>query len=301
MHACIPTARAVLLLLIMSGALVAQSLEQNAPTTIAVSEVRASILPRVAGDPRLTEHFYSLKVGQGDLFVNLTHRNFIGDLDIFSIDGRRPLAKLTIVRSDVFREIGRVVFIRSPGEILLRVQGRSPDDDEAIYRLKFGGTAWVIPSSGGVLDFGKGTVAVDKAEALAQVESTEKVEEISTAKNGDPLVPPSDEGIVRNGIAIAIGTDAQTMESPKAAEGLPKQSEQKFEIGSQSANPGENHSKVIERRLTLKIEFDDGEKLERPLSAVDTVAIERNQLVIKFANGAESRYPISSVIRFTVD
>jgi len=301
MQPFLPIVRAAFVLLILSGISFGQSLEQTEPTIIPGSEVRASIFPRTVGDPRLTEHFYSLRVGQGDLFVNLTHRNFIGDLDVFSIDGRRPLAKLTVVQSEDFREIGRVVFIRTPGEVLLRVQGRSPNDDIALYRLKFGGTALVNPFAGNLLNLERGNVAVEKRETPGQDEPPVTVSVTSAVTNESPKASISADIVEAGGTRVVEPSEGNPKESAKVEEIAPKPSDETPESGRKASSPVDSSPKVVERRLTLKIEFDDGGKLERPMSSVETVAIEKSYLVIRFANGAESRYPISSVIRFTVD
>jgi hypothetical protein len=294
-----------ILIPIFIGITSGQSADQSEPTLVPGNELVSNILPRDFGDSRLTEHFFKLRVQQGDLFVNLTHRNLIGDVDIFSIDGRRPMAKLTVVESVDDREIGRVVFIRNSGQILIRVLGRTPNDDPATYRIKFGGSAVTNPLLTQVLDLRK-PVGVPDLSAP----------ELAPASPGRPQATPEGaEVAIVPKVSLNEGTSV-IVEKPLQESPVEPIIESKEEVNEKETIPApeavpspkvsENTSKppassVVERRLFLRIEFDDGGKLERPMSSVQSVGIDKNELVIKLVTGNETRYPISSVVRFTVD
>jgi len=132
---------ACLLFVSLSGLTVtAQSTSQDFPTPVTTNEINGTVKPRDVGDPRLTTYFYLVETGVGDLFVNILTRNFTGDIDLFTQTSLQPLAKIVIYADLAETETGRVIYLRKPEKILLRVQGRTPGDDAASIRLKFAGS-----------------------------------------------------------------------------------------------------------------------------------------------------------------
>lgn len=117
-----------------------QSGDQNFPTPITSNEISGTIKARAIGDSRLTTHFYAFDAGQGDIFINVVARNVSGDIDVFSADGLRPLAKMVLYGEDGTVENGRLIYMRKPERLLLRVEGRTPNDEPATYQIKFGGS-----------------------------------------------------------------------------------------------------------------------------------------------------------------
>lgn len=126
--------------LIYAGFSAAQSTSQNFPTPVTSSEVVGSIKPRDIGDPRLTTYFYTFNGAQGDLFINIVTKNFTGDLDVFVVTGLRSVTKIVIYSDYSENETGRAIYLRKPEKLLLRIQGRSPNDDPAAFRIKFAGS-----------------------------------------------------------------------------------------------------------------------------------------------------------------
>lgn len=117
-----------------------QSSDQNFPTPVTSSEINGAIRARDIGDGRLTRYFYSFDGGQGDIFINVVTKNFAGDIDVFAVDGLRALAKMVIYPDSGPTETGRLIYLRRGERLLLRIDGRSPNDDPATYRIKFGGS-----------------------------------------------------------------------------------------------------------------------------------------------------------------
>jgi len=117
-----------------------QSTDQNFPTPITSSQLDVLIKPRDLGDSRLTTYFYAFDGAQGDIFINVVSRNFTGDIDVFTIDGLQPLAKIVFYAEAEATETGRLIYLRKPERLLLRVQGRPPGDDAATFRIRFGGS-----------------------------------------------------------------------------------------------------------------------------------------------------------------
>ncbi len=117
-----------------------QSSSQEFPTPVVTNEVSAVIKARAVGDPRLTTYYYLLQGEQGDIFLNLVTRNFSGDIDVFTQNGLRPLAKIVVLAEFGESETGRAIYLRRPEKLLLRIQGRTPNDDPASFTFKFAGS-----------------------------------------------------------------------------------------------------------------------------------------------------------------
>lgn len=117
-----------------------QSSDQLFPTPVRTSEVVGTIKARDIGDARLTTYYYTFEGEQGDLFINVQSENFTGDIDVFIAAGLRPLTKMVMYADQPQSETGRVIYLRKPERLMLRVQGRSPGDDDAVVRIKFAGS-----------------------------------------------------------------------------------------------------------------------------------------------------------------
>lgn len=138
-----PVLRNLLILVLVvaaCGGALAQSSDQNFPTPVTSSELDGVIKARDMGDARLTTHFYVFEGGLGDIFINVVAKNFTGDIDVFGAEDLRPLAKMTIYADVGVTENGRLIYLRKPERLLLRVEGRTPGDDTATYRIKFAGS-----------------------------------------------------------------------------------------------------------------------------------------------------------------
>jgi hypothetical protein len=118
----------------------AQSTNQSFPTPVTTNEINGKILARDVGDARLTNYFYVFSGNQGDVFINVVTKNFDGDIDVFTLNGLRPLTKITVYSDSTDNETGRIVYLRQPEKLLLRIEGRSPNDDPATFRIKFAGS-----------------------------------------------------------------------------------------------------------------------------------------------------------------
>lgn len=117
-----------------------QSNNQLFPTPVTSNEINGKIKARDIGDSRLTTYFYAFNGEQGDVFINVVTNNFSGDIDIFSNDGAKTLTKIVVYADSSATETGRVVYLRKSEKLLLRIEGRTPNDDEATFRIKFAGS-----------------------------------------------------------------------------------------------------------------------------------------------------------------
>ena len=118
----------------------AQSTDQNFPTAVTSNQIEGTIKARDLGDSRQTSYFYTFNSTQGDVFINVVTTNFNGAIDIFNADQLQPITKIVFYSSDSANETGRVFYLRKPEKMILRVQGRTPNDDPATFQIKFAGS-----------------------------------------------------------------------------------------------------------------------------------------------------------------
>jgi hypothetical protein len=130
------------------GVVNGQSTDIAAPVPVRTNEVTASIAARDLGDARLTDHFYAFTGTPGDLLITVDARNMNGDVDVFTAVGLRPLLKFTIYAGGS-APITKSIYLRQRQDLILRVEARTPNDDDAVYRFHFGGA--FEPIAGGPL------------------------------------------------------------------------------------------------------------------------------------------------------
>lgn len=117
----------------------AQSTNIDFPTPVANDTIIAQIPARDVGDARLTAHFYTFNAANGDVFLTITTSNLNGDFDLFVGDNMRPLLKASVFASSVPTQMERQVYLRKNEKLILRVEGRSPNDDPGTYKITFSG------------------------------------------------------------------------------------------------------------------------------------------------------------------
>jgi hypothetical protein len=115
----------------------AQSSDANFPTPIFTSEINGRIAPRDVGDPRRTRHFYAFRGTEGDLVVSLETAQLIGDVDVFTSPGFRPLLKFTLFGDPA--QLSKSFYLRKDEALVLRVEARAVGDAEGTYTVRFGG------------------------------------------------------------------------------------------------------------------------------------------------------------------
>src|SRR6476469_3412679 len=128
---------AVLLLTALSPR--AQSQDQNSPTPVRSNTVVGQIAARDLGDSRMTDHYYALTGTPGDLLITIQSQNLNGDVDVFTAGTLRPLLKLTLY-AEISTPVTKSIYLRKREDLILRIEARSPNDDEGTYRLSFGGS-----------------------------------------------------------------------------------------------------------------------------------------------------------------
>ncbi len=116
-----------------------QSLDIASPSPIRANEVTGTIAARDLGDSRLTDHFYIFTGTPGDVLITVESGNLNGDIDVFTSTGLRPLLKFTVYAGSS-SPATKGIYLRTREELVVRVEARTPNDDDGTYKLHFGGS-----------------------------------------------------------------------------------------------------------------------------------------------------------------
>lgn len=292
----------------------AQSNDQNFPTPITSNQIDGIIKARPIGDSRLTTYYFTFNGNQGDIFINVVTNNFNGDIDIFTVDGLRPLTKIVVYADSSDNETGRVIYLRKPEKILMRIQGRTPNDDPATFRFKFAGSFVASADTeteqpklpeirrekeSGIIVNEVGTIIGVKpkptpepkeiaVEKPAEKEVTEKEETVAedTEEKNEPEKTEKPQVVV---------TDE--LEKSKPEETVAKTEEDKTETVE---TPGENNE-VKPTEETAEKEKPKKARKEKPKKVTETSALENIRLVVLLKDGGKIERPMSEVLKFGVE
>ncbi len=298
--------------LFVVSAAAAQSTDQAFPTAVRANEIVGSIKARDIGDARLTSHFYTFNGDQGDIFVNVVTKNFDGDIDIFTADGLRPLTKIVIFADAASNETGRIVYLRRPERLLLRIQGRTPNDDAAAYRIKFAGSFVAAKGAGKdevaapmIAGSDSGAVRVNSVGTIIEppvklVPAEPKAETASEkpAKTKPPVTAA--DGSAASGEPKAVAKNTKPTTDPaKPAKPAAKP----------PAKPADEKKKAAETSVSgdpmaafrLVVVFKDGKKIERPMTDVIRFTVDNGTLTVIFKDGYIGRYAMAGVMRVGIE
>lgn len=129
------------------GGTFGQSTAIDSPSPITGSEINGKINARDLGDARLTTHYYVFIANPGDIGMEIAVQNFTGDIDVFTAVDLKQKTKVTIFPGMEKWETSRLIYTRQRERLLLRVEGRTPNDDPATYRIKLTGSFEILPAS----------------------------------------------------------------------------------------------------------------------------------------------------------
>lgn len=316
---CFYFVRSLLLLAALSLTVFSQSTEQQFPTPVLVSEIIGSINPREIGDSRTTTYFYTFSGSQGDLFVNILSTNLNADIDLFIEQGLRPLTKIAVYADRGETETGRVVYLRKSEKLLLRVQGRSPNDDPGKFRFKFAGS-FVAAASDSPLppDLPKvpESIIAEARPTPADIKSDD-----DTKQGND-----SDDSAKRTETEVAERSEPEAAEPKKrpkvvltdrVGEATEKISDEAKERERRENRSRAESTRDIARRerdearrktetpdpmavFSLVIVFRDGSRIERPMTEVSRFAVDKGTLTVVNKGGQTGRYSMADVVSVTV-
>lgn len=300
----------------------AQSTLRDYPTAITSNDLSGTIAPRPIGDSRVTTYYYYFNGEQGDIFINVVTENLVGDIDVFSFDGSRLLTRVVVLAEAEASETGRVVYLRKPEKLLIRIQGRATNDEPAKFRLKFAGSFLAVneaeaapvpelPSVPKPVIEEKTTEIARAAEAVpakqelktepekaavanAEVKST-KPEVIITdpkavvAEEKDPAeatrLPEPARSTARN--------QRRTRNATPDPEKAPATRDAEKEPAAKEADPMAN--------FDLVVVFKDGSKIERPMTDVLRFTVDKGILTVIGKDGRIGRYSMKDIERVGIE
>ncbi len=168
----------------------AQSTNLDYPTPVLTEQIAGRIRARDIGDSRLTSHYYIFETGTGDVVLNIETSNLNGDIDIYTAGSLRPLLKASVYAVGYATVMQRQVYLRIPSRLILRIEGRTPGDDPALYAIKFGGVFKPIAASAVKRNPGDPKVSGSEAGegAVARVNSAGTI--IEEIRQPPPPEPP---------------------------------------------------------------------------------------------------------------
>ena len=345
----------------------AQSINQSYPTPITSNEISGKILARDLGDARLTTYYYTFEGNQGDVFINVVTTNLNGDIDVFTADNLRPLTKVTIYADASNNETGRVVYLRRPVKLILRIEGRTPNDEAATFQIKFAGsfapvqavaassesetpevksnnqTDVRVNSVGTIIEIKPKPILIPKeviakksdkkTEPIAEVKTVEEseaeVEEVETKKTAavekkeevSEIENPAEETdiaktqnenktvvVVRDEVAQKEIIDESKKDSPEKAQQTEEKAVEREESVAVKEPKASKKSKTVKplppnalENIRLIVLFKDGSKIERPMSEVLKVGVDKGVLTVISKDGAIGRYSILDVAKMTIE
>lgn len=245
----IPFAFCMMIAISFAAEVFPQSIEQNRPSPIVSNEISGQIKARDIGDSRLTTYYFAFNGGRGDIFINVVTTNFNGDIDIYELSGLVPRTKIAVYADASSNETGRVVYLRKPEKLLLRIQGRSPDDDAATYRIKFAGSFEPLSGSASIEE-------PDSPEIKENTEGSVRVNSVGTIIERSEV--PNDPKL-----SIEDDSDVKTDPLPKTEADIPSV----FDPRKKSAVEASENETTIRTRARVIIEdplADKAEKSEVP-------------------------------------
>ncbi len=312
------------LIIFASISIQAQSTDQSFPTAVTANQINGTIKARDLGDSRLTTYFYILGGEQGDVFLNVQTKNFDGDIDVFTLNGLKPLTKIRVFSDNSDNETGRIIYLRQPEKLLLRVEGRTPNDDPATFQIKFAGSFVAEKSAtkendapqvksenqGEVKVNSVGTIIQTKPKPTPKPSETpketvaEKKEDVKetpkeAAKTAEKVEKKEDETPKKATAKKLEVVITDNLETPKevTTETEVKAEEKKEEVKTEETpkkevNPLEN--------IKLTIIFKDGKKIERAMSEILSVNVDKGMLTIIEKDGTIGRFSILDIVEFTI-
>jgi hypothetical protein len=194
----------------------AQSIDLKLPSPVRTNEVLGKIPARDLGDARLTDHFYAFAGMPGDVLITVESTNLNGDVDIFTAGSLRPLLKF-VLYAESTSPTTKSIYLRRREDLILRVEARSPNDDDGVYHLRFGGT--FQPVVGGPEVSENDDTATGAPSIVSRGKNTRRVSSVG-ARIEEPTPPVSE-------VAAAPTPEPTPVEAtpPEAAKETPTESE----------------------------------------------------------------------------
>lgn len=314
---------AVALLLLAIGSASAQSTDPNAPLPVRSNNVTGRIAARDLGDARLTDHYYAFTGTPGDLLITVNSTNLNGDIDVFTATTLRPLVKLTLY-AEISTPVTKGIYLRKREDLILRVEARSPNEDQGTYRLAFSGSFEPIvggpeiseaetPTAETTTAGGRKTKRVSSVGARIEEPEPPVTEVAKTTPIPEPTPEPTPEAKpVETPEAVPEKSPEVETPKPRTARNTrgrrpirprpaPRVKETSPTTPSEEPKPkpapAEPEPEVGPR---LVIETNDGTLINRSMSTVKRVTVENGQVVVTGKDGKIDRILLSNVVRMSI-
>lgn len=320
-----------LFVLILAASSLAQSTNIENPTPVVANEISGVILARDIGDPRLTRHYYVLTGTPGDLVISVESLNLNGDVDLFTVGNLRPLTKLSIFSGLSTTSTTNSVYLRRRESLILRIEARSASDEPGTYRVRFSGGFEPMaenttnaqnpePTVADARKVGEKTRRVNSAgarinEPLPEIASgTRPLETVTPAtvepekteiETSSPVEPTPAKARPSRPVRTAKAkppvrtTRRRTTTTAKKKVEPPPSVKTATSPAPPTAPPPATAEPVLNPRLI--IETRDGVRVERYMSEVRRVSVERGQLIVVTIDGRIERRPMTSVLRVVIE
>ena len=308
---------AVAILLLTVARVSAQSIDPNAPSPVRSSSVTGRIAARDLGDARLTDHYYALTGTPGDLLITVNSQNLNGDIDVFTATTLRPLLKLTLYAEST-SPVTKGIYLRKREDLILRIEARSPNDDEGTYRLSFGGSFEPIlggpeiaeaetPTTETTTPGGRKTKRVSSVGARIE-EPEPPVTEVATATptpEPTPEATPVETPEAKPEKSPEVETEKPTNvrntrgRRPAGRRPAPRVRETPPPVAKvEEPKPKPEPEPEVGPRLV--IETNDGTLINRSMSTVRRVTVENGQVVVTGKDGKIDRILLVNIVRMSI-
>jgi hypothetical protein len=316
----------------------AQSTDVAWPSPVRAREVSGTIPARDIGDARLTDHFYAFTGTPGDVLITIDSQNLNGDIDVFTFAGMRPLLKFTVYAGSA-AQIQKGIYLRQREDLILRIEGRTPNDDEASYRIQFSGSfepitsgplaehddaarsgaaselasrsGHRVTSAGARIDEPRAEVvvaptpeptpeAVKKPEIKAPTTSRRNTTTVRRLPPGNRRTRPAPKPKPEATAKAPAEDQPATPEETETAKTTPPKRSASTRRNRPAAAVTAEPEPVEQTGPRLIIETSDGTLVDRFMTTVRRVTVENGQVVVIGKDGKIQRIPLASVVRMTI-
>jgi hypothetical protein len=296
----------VVLVLLLASSAAAQSQDPNAPSPVRSSTVTGRIPARDLGDARLTDHYYAFTGTPGDLLITVQSNNLNGDVDVFTAGTLRPLLKITLY-AEITAPVIKGIYLRKREELILRIEARSPNDDDGTYRLAFGGSFEPMVGGPDIAETETPTtetpVAGRKGKRVSSVGATIEqpappaTSEVAAAPTPTPEPTPEPTPV----------ETPKTSEKPAATPAprtvRTRRGVRRVIVAPPPKTPPTTQPQPAsepEAGPRLVIETNDGTLINRSMTSVRRVTIENGQVVINNRDGTINRILLANIVRMSI-
>lgn len=311
-----------LLLLVTVVGVRAQSTDIEYPTPVRSGDISGTIVPRDLGDSRLTRYFYSFTGTPGDLIITAESRNLEGAVDVFTVGTLRPLAKINLYAGSSRSGGTNTIYLRTREALILRVEARTPNDDEGSFRVNFSGTfepiGRDIPDPEPVIptlsDAGGATKGRRVTATGARIDEPEPVATTTTQpENTTPAEPTTESPTGETPTTDTPATaEATTPQPPKPRTPRTRRSRNSRNTRSRPATTARTAPTPDESTQSapavepasgprLIIETKDGMRVERYMTTVRRVTVQGGQIVVVTTDGKIERQPMNNILRMAIE